>query len=297
MSAKRNVTGYLCIISASVLFGLMPLAADFVYADGVTPLTLVFLRNLFALPFLALFAKAGGADFKVPFRAAAKMAAIGTLGCLATPLLLYSSYQYINGGTATVLHHVYPAVVVAGGIVFLKKKTHTKQILCLSLCLAGVLFMYEPGGALDLRGALFALASGVTYGSYILLLASFPDKNISGFLFNFFSSSAISVLLGIYFLVSGNISSPHSFAGWAMCVVFSFAISVGAVILFQKGTYLIGGSRAAILGNVETVTGVLAGALFLQEKLTFNSIASMVLITAAGVLIAVFDARKHKVGN
>ena len=41
------------MILSAVIFGCMPLGANFLYAQGVTPMSLVFLRNLLSLPVLA----------------------------------------------------------------------------------------------------------------------------------------------------------------------------------------------------------------------------------------------------
>ena len=45
--------GYLYAMLSAVIYGCMPLMAKYIYAEGVTPTTLVFLRNLLALPSLA----------------------------------------------------------------------------------------------------------------------------------------------------------------------------------------------------------------------------------------------------
>ena len=54
MERRTPWLGYLCVILSAVIFGCMPLGANFLYAQGVTPMSLVFLRNLLSLPVLAL---------------------------------------------------------------------------------------------------------------------------------------------------------------------------------------------------------------------------------------------------
>lgn len=44
-----------------------------------------------------------------------------------------------------------------------------------------------------------------------------------------------------------------------MAGMWAVIIKVGAVPMFQKGTFLIGGERAAILSAVEPLTGVMMG--------------------------------------
>ena len=53
MERRTPWLGYLCVILSAVIFGCMPLGANLLYAQGVTPMSLVFLRNLLSLPVLA----------------------------------------------------------------------------------------------------------------------------------------------------------------------------------------------------------------------------------------------------
>ena len=56
MNIGKLIKGYIAVILSAVLYGCMPLMAKYVYADGVNPMTLVFLRNFLALPALAVMA-------------------------------------------------------------------------------------------------------------------------------------------------------------------------------------------------------------------------------------------------
>lgn len=57
--------GYLYIILSAVIYGCMPMAAKFIYADGVSSLCLGFLRNLLAVPILALLAVKSGQPLRI----------------------------------------------------------------------------------------------------------------------------------------------------------------------------------------------------------------------------------------
>ena len=54
MERQKQWLGGLCVILGAVIFGSMPLSANFLYAQDVTPMMLVFLRNTLSLPVLAL---------------------------------------------------------------------------------------------------------------------------------------------------------------------------------------------------------------------------------------------------
>ena len=294
MKKTTMLRGYLFVIASAFIFGCMPLMTKYIYAEGINSLSLVFLRNLMSIPMLGVLAKMQGQSLKVPGKALFSISLVGIMGCCLTPLLLFSSYNYMASGTATVFHFIYPALAVVGGILFLKERAKLGTLLCVVICVAGICMFYNPGDPLDWRGSTLAIVSGITYAAYILLLSVFPYKDISGFRFSFFISSTSSVLLLIACLVTGQLTLPTTLVGWLLCLGFAFVINVGAVVLFQQGTFLIGGQRAAILSTVEPITSIFIGALFLNEAIGVRTAIGSVLVILASTLIAVFDMRSAK---
>lgn len=101
MERRTPWLGYLCVILSAVIFGCMPLGANFLYAQGVTPMSLVFLRNLLSLPVLALLCQKQG-GLRISRGALLETSLTGFFGCCITPILLFSSYCYLASGMATV---------------------------------------------------------------------------------------------------------------------------------------------------------------------------------------------------
>jgi len=93
-------------------------------------------------------------------------------------------------------------------------------------------------------------------------------------------------------LLTGRLTLPARVSGWLLCVLLALVIGVGAVVMFQRGTFLIGGERASVLSTVEPLTGVLMGVVAFQEQLTPAMCVGSVLVISACVLITVFD-KKH----
>lgn len=167
MERRTPWLGYLCVILSAVIFGCMPLGANFLYAQGVTPMSLVFLRNLLSLPVLALLCQKQG-GLRISRGALLETSLTGFFGCCITPILLFSSYCYLASGMATVFHFAYPVIVVLGGLV-LRERVQKKALFCAVLCSLGILLLIDPSGAVDPLGVALALTSGVTYAVYILL--------------------------------------------------------------------------------------------------------------------------------
>ena len=296
MQKQTLINGYIFVIISAIIFGCMPLMAKLIYAEEVNPISLVFLRSAISVPMLAIAAKCTGQSLKITPRALPMVSVIALMGCCITPLLLFTSYQYIASGTATVFHFIYPAVVMLFGFLFLKEKVKMGNLISLLICIVGVCLFYTPDPSFSLVGSGIALISGVTYAVYIVLLSGFRYKDLSGFVFSFYVSVICSAVMLVVCLCSGQLALPSSLLGWGLCVLFAFAINVGAVVLFQKGTFLIGGERASILSTFEPITGVLAGAVVLHEEIGWRTAIGTVLVLSASVLIAVLDMRKKK-GN
>ena len=291
---KTILKGYLFVILSAVIYGCMPLMAKYIYADGANSLTLVFLRNLMALPGLALLARMEGQSLKIPLRTVGKVSVISFFGCTITPILLFSSYNYMASGTATVFHFIYPAVVVLCGILFFKKKATSISILSIVVCSIGIALFYDPNESISFTGSAFALGSGLTFAAYVLLLSNFKNRQVSGFLFSFYVAAASTVLTFVICLVSGQLAFPTTFPGWGLCLLFAISVTMCAVYLFQQGTFLIGGEKTSILSTLEPITSIVIGVAVFHESISTTTVIGSVLVITASILIAISDI-KNKV--
>ena len=217
MKQRDLIKGYLFAVVSAVIFGCMPLMANYIYADGVTPLTLVFLRNFLALPLLAVLVLWEKKTLAVPVKALPSIALIAAMGCCLAPGLLFSSYRFIPSGTATTFHFIYPAMVVLAGLLFFRSKAQTGNVLGVLMCVMGVFLFYTPGETLDWKGSVLALLSGVAFAMYVLLLPMFAYREkISGFLFSFYVGACSSVMMLIVCVLTGQLALPGSLFGWVM---------------------------------------------------------------------------------
>lgn len=288
-----TIKGYIFIILSAVLFGCNPLLVTILNREGLNSISLVVLRNLLSLPFLAVFAIRQNKSLRVPVQAIPSIIRIGLVGSCITPALLSSSYAYIASGTATVFHFIYPAVVVLTGVLFFRERIAVSNLVSVGICVLGICLFYTPGEPLDWRGSTLALLSGITYAIYILQLSHFRFPNISGFLLNLSVSSVGGIVMLMFCILSGKLTLPDSLAGWIVCCLYAFVINVCAVVMFQQGTFYIGGQKASILSTLEPITSLLVGAVAFHESIGFRTAIGSVLVILASILIALTDIR-HK---
>lgn len=288
----KTAKGYLFAILSAIIYGCMPLMAKHIYADGVTPIALVFLRNSFSLLPLGILAYRQKKTLRIPLKLLPTISLIAFLGCGITPILLFSSYQYIPSGTATVFHFIYPAVVVLSEIVFLRNKAQAGNVISVLLCVIGISLFYAPDAPLNFAGSALSLLSGITYAGYVVMLAHFDNRQVSGFLFSFYVIAMSSLAALIICIGTDSMVLPSTWKGWGLCVLFSLLVTTGAVALFQHSAFLIGSERASILSTLEPITGMVIGAVAFKEALGIRTLVGSLLVIAASLLIAVVDIRK-----
>ena len=293
-SRKKQVAGYICAILSAVIYGCMPIMATYIYADGVTPMTLVFLRNALALPSLALLALLQKKTLRRPIRKILPLGIPALFGCVLTPVLLFSSYVYVASGIATVFHFVYPCLVLLIGLVFLHKRVSPAVVVSVILCLAGVLLFYDPHATISPLGVALALGSALAFAIYVVLLSRFQSAEFSGFAFCFYVALWSSVIMLILCLCTGQLSLPATLGGWGLSLLFATSVTTGAVVLFQQGSLLIGGEKASILSALEPITGVVIGIVFMHEQSKPAVLIGSALVIASSILTTIADLVKKE---
>ena len=297
MQIKSTVKGYVYIIASAVIFGCMPLISKYIYADGVNSMTLVLFRSILSLPFLIAIAFIRREPIKLHTKDTFTVMAVGVVGCAVTPFLLLSSYNYVSGGTATVMHFIYPAAVLLIELIFLRNKVRMGSVAGILLCIVGIALFYDPAESLSLTGSLLALSSGVTNAIYIVLLSKLGSRGMGEYTFALFASLGATAVLLVTCLAGGYLSLPATLGGWLLCLLFALMINVGAVVLFQVGTFIIGGQKASILSTFEPITSLVVGYFAFGESVGILAIVGSVLVICASVLIALLDRKEKKAAS
>ncbi len=289
----NKIKGYIYVALSAVVYGCMPLMAVNIYADGVNSISLVLLRSLLAVPAFFVLAVAKKVDLRIKTRDLLKTAGVFVMGSAVTPVLLFSSYNYISTGTATTLHFVYPALVVVGCALLFKEPAGKVQCLCALLCCVGAMMFCSFDGSFNFTGAGLAVVSGVTYAAYMIGLEKSGAGEIQPLKYCLYGSLGCSILMAVITASTGSLKLPQSAKGWAISAFFAIMVMLVAVMFFQIGVGFIGSKRAAILSTFEPITGMLVGVLVFNEPFGIKSAIGTVAILSSVVLLAVFDKNKN----
>lgn len=280
--------GIFCIIAAAAIFGMMLICAKTIYAAGGNSWFLSFLRFSLALPLLALL------NYKNPKKKKAfrmqkplvRDILFLSAGLAATPISLFWSYDYISSALSTTLHFIYPFFVLLFCAVFFHEKVSAVQKICCFLCLFGVLLFYTPDGQFNALGVVLALISGLTYGGYVVWLGrSGIQEEMGEYQLLLYLQAVSSLILLAVNICLNTFCWRMPWTTWLLCILFGSGVTA-ATLLFQRGIKLCGPQYASFLSVTEPATSALAGAFLLKETLTVKTIAGILCVLLATVLIA-----------
>lgn len=286
---KQNI-GYLAIAASALVFGFTPILSAITYQLGNNGINMAFLRAAIPIPIFLLICRKSA----FPGR---KQLMTGILaGCLSfgCTLLLYSSYEYISPGLATTLHFLYPLYVAVITSFRKHKRLRTGYIIGLALAILGIVLFVNPE---DMHGKavgyILALASGVVYSMYVVLLDKESDNPLPLYQLMLIISCTGVVLCGTVGLALGKLTIMTSGKGWFFaCLVALLAAVVGSV-LFQVGVRKTGGTNAAIFSLLEPISSVLFSVTILGDVLTPKTVLGCVLIICGLVAVTVSNIKKQ----
>lgn len=274
MNTKQK--GILFTIVATLIFGITPVIGKMTYAMGSNGIQLAFLRHLFVVPiflFIVLYQKS---SLKLSKEQLIDVFKVGFFGNTLTVVMLYSSYSYINVGSATVLHFLYPLFVCLFNFLFYKQALNNKQMLCLILAIIGV-FCFIDNSSSSLLGFVLAIASGVSFAYYMIGMDHSSIRYLSPYVFNFYLVIMNTVVIFGLGLMTNSLS-VLPVEGYILSVIVAVFTSLVGVVLLQLGIRCLGASLTAILSTLEPITSIVIGFLFLSETLTIIKIVGCLLV-------------------
>lgn len=274
MNTKQK--GIIFTMIATILFGVTPAVGKLTYAMGNNGVQLAFLRHLFVLPLFLMIVIYQGQSLRLNKSQCLDVFKVGFFGNTLTIVMLYSSYEYIGVGSATVLHFLYPLFVVCMNFILYHQKLNKQQLCCLALAIIGI-FCFMDSSSSSLIGALLAILSGVFFAYYMVGMDHSSIRYMSPYVFNFYLVLMNSIVIFILAFLLGRVSILPLQA-YILSGVVAVLTSLIGVVLLQKGIYCLGASLTAILSTLEPITSIVVGVVWLNESLTLLKIIGCILV-------------------
>lgn len=271
---------------AAASYGLNPLFALPLYADGMGADSVLFYRYAFGLVMLGVMMLVQKQSFVLRRCEVLPLVIMGLLFSFSS-LTLFLSYNYMDAGIASTILFVYPVLVAILMAVFFKEKVSPITMISIALAFTGISLLYqgEGGQTLSLTGVTLVFISSLTYALYIIgvnrsVLKDMPIAKLTFYVLLF----GLSVyVIRLKFCTQLDVVSQPVL--WINPVCLALFPTVISLVAMTKSIHYIGSTPAAILGALEPLTAICCGVLVFGERLTPRIILGIVLILVAVTLI------------
>lgn len=289
---------YACISSAS--FGFSPLFSIGLLAAGLSNSDVLSYRWALAAIVLMVYAAVKGKTLRInSLDEAWKIALLSGLRALTSVTLLIG-YANIASGIASTINFMYPVIVVFWMMLVHGEQKSWINLAAIALSILGV-YLMASGDGLKIEGGNTALGlacsiiSAVSFAAYYILMKRTRADKIEVVKF----TTWIMIMCAVYFIiggmiVDGGITLVHDGKLWLYILGLALWSTMISNFTGVKAVRRIGPTLTSILGALQPLTAVILGVLFLDEHLGFKSIAGIVLILTAVLMVVTHqNMKKH----
>ncbi len=276
--ATAPVGAYLNILLAAVLWGVIGLWNRALMAAGLSPTSIVLVRNLGGCVLLsAIFAVKDRRVFAVKREHLKYFFGTGVVSILLFTCCYFSCQKLCSLAAASILLYTAPSFVVLLSAVLWREVVTAKKLAALALTLVGcalVCGVFAGDMSISLAGALLGLGAGFFYALYSIFgryaLAHYDSMTVTVWTFLFAGPASLVLLRPAELTV---LAQPKLALTAAAMVVFS---TVLPYLFYTKGLSRVEAGKASIMASLEPVVAALTGVLVFGEPMN--------ALTAAGIL-------------
>lgn len=287
MKQQQKKGGTAMVLAGAALWGLIGLFNRTLMAAGLTPESIVLVRNLGGLILLGLVLTLWKRDvFRIQPKHLVYFFGTGIISVLLFTWCYFSCQQECSLAVAAILLYTSPAFVVLLSALLWKDRLTGKKLLALGLtffgcvCVTGV---YSGGMTITLRGFLLGLGAGFFYALYSIFgryaLAHYEPYTVTFYTFAFagvgslifFRTEQVAILTdGRMALVALGLA--------VVCTVLPYLFYTAGLARMDSG-------KAAILASVEPVVAALVGIAAFHESMSPATGLGVTSILAAVLLL------------
>ena len=295
---KKTTYATLAALCAQIIFGFSFMFTKIAQSDA-SPMTVIANRYMVALAGMlaALFVTKSKIKINKNIWKLALMS-------LFQPVLyfIFESYgiKLTTSAFSSVMISLIPIISMISGIFILKEIPSPLQYVFTALSVCGVAIMTYSGtvdGTVTLPGV--ALLFGAVISSVGYNIASRKLSEEFTVVERTFSMTVIGTITFVVIALIENINSPFSIISSFTDMSYTVSIlylgvisSVAAFFMLNYANTYLPVAKTTVFSNFTTVVSVIAGAIFLDEKITVVSATSSVMIIAGVWAVQILDVRK-----
>lgn len=283
-----KIKGYILGAVAAATYGLNPLFALPLYAEGMDADSVLFFRYLLAMPLMAVMIVGRGRSFRTEGHLWLPIVLMGIMMALSS-LLLFESYNYMDASIASTLLFVYPLMVAGIMAAVYRERMTVLTGVCMLAALGGIALLFKggDGATLSVTGTLLVMLSSLSYAIYIVGVNRPGLRQVPTVKLIFYVLLTGALLFGLKIVLTpgARFTTPTHWYMWGCVVALALLPTVVSFLCTTSAIQYIGPTPTAILGALEPVTAVVIGVTVFSEHLTGRDWVGLVLIIAAVTLV------------
>lgn len=268
----------ICFSTAGMWTVLMKGATD------VNPLIIPFFRFFFSA-IIGIIVITLSKGLKKPNKKELKATCFfGFVGNVSTNILYTMACFQISSGMVSMIHFGYP--ILAAVLSFLIYRIKPKKgVIVASVLMVVGLALISGGGALNFAGVALALATTVTFATYILASDHSAMKNVASFYIVTICSLMGASVLFVYLNIAGQFSLP----GNPLFYLYAFLSSL--ISVFLAFTFLSEGIKKGVSSSISGFISIIEPAFALiWDVFIFGTALSQIELYGIGLIFISFIA-------
>lgn len=280
----NNLIGTFFVFISAIGYGLMPIFAYMAYSNGVSTITMLFLR--FISSSIIMFIIVRIRKLSMPKKNDVFIFLLmGFIGYTGQSLCYFTALKYAAVSIVSLLLYTYPIMVMIFSIIILKEKIKARNVIALVIALIGVSVIISVKGNANIIGILLAVLTALIYSIYIIISTKVLKKGMeiqaSGLIM---VGSAIAYgLMNLFY----GFTPPKNGNGIIAILLISIVSTVIAFWAFFAGLKRVGPSITSLVSIFEPVVTVVSSILILSEKVTKRSIIGGIFVITSLLIIMI----------
>lgn len=293
--------GVLFGIIAAVAYGTNPLFSLPLYAEGLTPDSVLLYRYGIGVMILGLILLLKGESLKITKKEILPLSLFGIMFACSS-LFLYQSFLYMDAGIACTILFIYPVLVAVIMAIFFKEKASWLTYSCIVLAMIGIALLYRGNGetVLSTTGLILVAISSLFYAIYIVAIDHSSVRTMPSGKLTFWAllfGSIVFIVRTRFFTELQPI--PPTVYSWISVVGIALFPTIISLLFINISIKNIGPTYAAIFGALEPVTALIIGVLVFHETITvritigaFLILLAVTLVVSGNSLIEKFNGKR-----
>lgn len=211
----------------------------------------------------------------------------------ASMILVYLAIQLNSSGRAIILSNTYPVFVAIFGFIFFKERISKNTVMCLFLCIIGILLIFYDHSKYSILGDICALASGALGGISVHYIKKSRETNNSAIVYMAacIFGLVVTSVPAVTTIHSGKL--PVTFKSWGLVLLIG-VLAFSGQLLMTYGYKFVAATKGSIFGLTEIVITLALSYSFVSEKITTRFIIGFTILLAGLFLnkFALFDRKE-----